>query len=111
MYFHANLCFVGIILTINKIKASKNNIIHADTYVTWDKKLVGCAFWSMQVSDIGTCARSCLRVRKCQSFNYELSTRYCDLNDQKHETHGHPLRRAVGVIYSEIKAWPPEVCI
>ena len=110
MYYHASICFVGIILNLNNVELTSQNIIQADEIVTRDKKLDGCAFWSMQVSDVGTCARSCLRVRKCKSFNYDLSTRYCDLNDETHKRHGHSLRGALGVIYSEIDPWPPEVC-
>ena len=102
-------CFLGTILSITQTDADQN-IIDADQYVIRDKKLVGCAFWSLPVSDIGTCARSCLRVKKCKSFNYHISTTHCDMNEHTHENQGKSLSRAVGWIYSEIEPWPTKVC-
>ena len=109
MFYHHCIYFLGIILFINLTKASQNVIIQAEEFVIRDKKLDGFAFWSMQVSDIGTCARSCLRVKKCQSFNFKISTRFCDLNDRTRVNSSDNLRMNIGVIYSEIDVWPSEV--
>ena len=100
---------VKILLLISVNKMCSAGQINADDFVTRDKKLVGFEFWSASVSGMGSCAVSCLRVRRCVSFNYHLEDKYCDMNNDSAINQSQHLTKAAGVLYSDIKAWPCEV--
>lgn len=88
--------------------ADGRDVIQADQYVERDRMLLGFKFWTYIVADIGVCARTCLRVRRCKSFNYQLQTSQCDMND--HPLEGYSRTVSNGWVWSLIEKWPKEVC-
>ena len=84
--------------------------INADSLVQRNTYLDGFLIWSNLVSDIGLCATLCIRMKMCMSFNFDLSTRKCDLNSELMENHLYNGKSGQNVLYSRSQDWPPEVC-
>lgn len=102
----------ALILLIAKSAVCYQCDIHADSLVRRDVKLDGYQIWSAPTSDLGSCARACVRVKLCLSFNFDLSTRLCDLNSEViAESQIHRLKKAPGKLYSSISEWPPTVIV
>ena len=93
------------------IKSAKTTIcdINADTLVIANTKLDGFQFWSAPTVDIGSCAKSCVRVKLCVSFNYDFSTKFCDLNSDSLTNQPQALKSVTRAVYSSIATWPPTV--
>ena len=85
--------------------------ISADVFVLLNTYYGGDKFWSHSVSGFGTCAKLCMRMTKCESFNFDLSSRDCDLNSDLLENNPHLGKSKRRSVYSRIKDWPEQVCV
>ena len=92
------------------ISCVTSNQINADSLVAWDTYYEGQKVWSNPVSNIGTCATMCMRMTMCESFNFDLSSRDCDLNSDLLENNHHLGKSKRRSVYSRIKDWPKQVC-
>ena len=84
--------------------------LNEDTFVDQDTYFEGDRFWSLPVRNLGTCAVLCMRMTKCESFNYETPTWKCEMNSDILEDNKHLGKSKRGSLYSRIKRWPKEVC-
>ena len=83
--------------------------INADKLVSKGKKLVGFQFWSAPTTNFMSCVKACVRVRLCTSVNYDLSTKFCDLNKVSSTNHPESVKNSADVLHSNIAGWPPKV--
>ena len=81
----------------------------ANNPVLKGKKLVGFQFWSAPTTDLKSCVKACVRVRQCASVNYDLSTKFCDLNTVSSTDNPESVTTSAGVLHSNIAEWPSEV--
>lgn len=83
--------------------------INADPLVERGTYLNGFKFWDHRVDHIGSCARICMRMTMCKSFNFDLLSRDCELNRELLENHPEGRGRNRNKVYSEISVWPWKV--
>ena len=83
--------------------------INADPLVERDTYLNGFKFWDHQMDHIGSCARVCMRMTICKSFNFDLLSRDCELNRELLENHPEGRGRKRNKVYSKISDWPRKV--
>ena len=83
--------------------------INAESLVQRQTYLQGFQVWSHQVEGIGTCAKLCVRLTMCLSFNFDLSSKRCDLNNATLEDNTDRGVTKVTSLYSRIKDWPETV--
>ena len=105
------LCFLEA-CTLFVYSFSSNGLscdIDASPLVVWGTYLDGFNFWSLTVTDIGSCARSCIRMTVCLSFNFNIRDRTCDLNSDLLENQPGAEIKKPNSAYSRIKDWPREV--
>ena len=62
-------------------------------------------FWETKTKDVVKCAQSCIRRKKCKSFNFNVKTDLCQLNEKT----GTPSKADNKLVYSEIGDWPSQV--
>ena len=63
------------------------------------------AFWETKTKGVVECAQSCIRLKKCKSFNFNENTGLCQLNKNT----GTPSKADSKFVYSEISDWPSQV--
>ena len=68
--------------------------------------LDGSSFWESKMNDAIECARSCVRRKKCKSFNFNKETRVCELNVEL----GTQSKLDKNVVSSDISLWSSQVC-
>ena len=85
--------------------------IDASFIVLYGSYLSGFNFWSLNVSDIGACARACMRMTLCLSFNVDLHAGACDLNSDLLENWSGSQIKQRSRVYSRKKDWPREVSV
>ena len=68
-------------------------------------ELMDLSFWETKTKGVVECAQSCIRRKKCKSFNFNVNTGLCQLN----ENTGTPSKADNKVVYSEIGDWPSQV--
>ena len=83
--------------------------IDASSIVLYGSYLSGFNFWSLNVSDIGACARACMRMTLCLSFNFDLQDGTCELNRDLLENWSCSEIKKRSRVYSRKKDWPREV--
>ena len=83
--------------------------INAESLVQRHTYLQGFQVWSHQVEGIGTCAKLCVRLTMCLSFNFDLSSKRCDLNKATLEDNTERGVARATAVYSRIKDWPETV--
>ena len=100
-------------LGLNWIRVSNALVyqINAESLVQRNTYLGGYSIWSNLVSDLGSCATLCIRIKMCVSFNFDLSTGRCELNSKLLENHLHLGKSGENILYSRRQDWPPEVHI
>ena len=101
--------FSGLLTQVSCIKTVDKHIINADKLVTWNIYFEGDKFWSTKVAHIGACAVLCVRMTKCLSFNFDLSTLVCEMNSDILTDTDQRGRWNRDSVYSSIKDWPEEV--
>ena len=85
--------------------------IDANSIILFGTYLSGFNFWSLKVSDIGTCARACIRMTLCLSFNFDLQDGTCELNSGLLENWSGSEIKKLSRVYSSKKDWPREVSV
>ena len=83
--------------------------IDADRLVNVNTRLNDFKIWSAPTTDLASCAKACVRVKICISFNYDLSTRLCDLNSESSTDHPEFMTHAPRILHSNIVEWPATV--
>ena len=83
--------------------------INADPLVQKDTLLAGQPFWSSPAVDIGACAKACMRLKICSSFNYVLNSTLCELSSDTAENRTGLVSNVTGCVYSDIMDWPATV--
>ena len=81
-----------------------------DSLVLENTKFDGDQIWSASVSDVGACAKACVRLKPCASFNYDISSKVCDLKTDTADLFPENVNYGVGMFYSAIAGWPESVC-
>ena len=85
--------------------------IEARTFVDSNTRMTGFTILSAPAADLASCAKACLRVKQCASFNYDLSSRLCDLNSVSSTNHPEVMTHASRSLHSDIVEWPAMVTI
>ena len=101
------MVYVSINITCKPCQATCD--INAKALVQWHTYLQGFQVWSHQVKAIGTCAKLCVRLTMCLSFNFDLSSKRCDLNNATLEDNTDRGVTRATAVYSRIKEWPETV--
>ena len=83
--------------------------INADKLVSKGQRLVGFQFWSAPTTNFMSCVKACVRVGLCASVNYDLSTKFCDLNAVSSTEYPESVKNSAEVLHSNIAGWPSEV--
>ena len=80
-------------------------------YVSQNIYFNGFRFWSLRVNNVWSCARACVKMKMCKSFNYDFSNGTCDMNSDILANHNGSIFREIRrhSVYSSIQNWPLEV--
>ncbi|XP_071112154.1 A disintegrin and metalloproteinase with thrombospondin motifs 9-like [Haliotis cracherodii] len=71
-----------------------------------NQRLPGKELFSTMTDGVMLCARLCLGVTLCGSFNFNTRTGACELNDVTLGTEGTEVVHATNYVFSEVNFWP-----
>ena len=89
---------------ITRIHANGCNFIPTHS-VKHGHELKEHAFWETKTKVVVKCAQSCIRRKKCKSFNFNVNTGLCQLNEKT----GTSSKADSKLVYSAIGDWPSQV--
>ena len=107
--FSKSLMKAVITLALVVCDDTLETVINADSLVLWDTYFDQFQFWTNTVSGIGACAKACVRMKICMSFNYGLTDRSCELNSELLSQYPDLRVTKEHTVYSKIEDWPAEV--
>lgn len=111
-YFFVNrifgVCLTGcVLITISCVVSCE---INAEVFVMMNTYYEGEKFWSQSGIDMGSCAKICMRLTKCESFNFDFTNRDCDINSDLLEDNPHLGKTKKKSIYSRIRLAEASTC-
>ena len=79
--------------------------LNADLFLTKGCAINGDSTWEFKTKDAVECARSCIRAKQCQSFNFNTASALCQL----YTNSGSRSKSDVNMVCSDITKWPTQV--
>ena len=104
------LCFCNAIYAYIFYTCASICDIEIDALVSTNFALENHQFWRAKTVDVMDCAKTCVKRKLCQSFNFDTDSHLCELNDGLYN-HTKTVRHGSSLLYSDIARWPAQVSI
>ena len=109
IFFFCITISTSVKTSVSYFSTGCNSCIIADNLVLRETRFDGDLIWSAGVSDLPACAKACMRLKPCASFNYDDPSSVCSLYTDTAEISPEYLSNGIGMMYSAIAGWPEAV--
>lgn len=108
-----HMYLVSLLMLVIRISSGINTMcsdVDLFPHLEEDSRLLNVHFFNVTTGSLLTCVRECQFRQRCASFNFDVNSGLCILNERsRNETHESNFINLQGFVFSDIMFWPETV--